>query len=200
MATLTNPINKSNILSRFDDYVTNTANSGISWGTNSIPRYTGTAGPAVDAMDSSRFGGSTSGRARVVGTDSLSNPIGASNIYANLLNETNSFSNIRNTRAKLNITSSGFSPYNTGTYDTPGVIYDQTAVAYLNTGYISNAQSVDNGGVAAGNTVSTTSLETLFDNLRALYNSKRANTIEITKNICHASCHTSCHTSGRSRR
>ena len=37
MATLTNPINAQNIVDRFADYVTATADSGISWGTNALP-------------------------------------------------------------------------------------------------------------------------------------------------------------------
>ena len=37
MATLTNPVEEQNVVNRFADYVPPAANTGISYGTNSIP-------------------------------------------------------------------------------------------------------------------------------------------------------------------
>lgn len=198
MATLSNPINKANLLARFDDYVTSVANAGITWGTNNIPRFTGTQGPAVDVVSSSVFGGTTAGRSRAVGEGDLIDPVTAANIHNTLLLETQQFTAIRNMNFKLNITSSGFSPYNTGTYNTPGIIYDATAVAYMN--YVQAMDSPGDGGVAAGNTITVDRMQTLFSLLQTAYNAKRALTDVVTTSICHASCHTSCHSSGRSRR
>lgn len=189
MATLTNPINAQNIVDRFADYVTATANSGISWGTNAIP---------FGEMDAGYFGGDTGGRGISISGGNISNtPITASTIYDTLCAETQTYSNIRNMRALLFVTGGGG---NTGSRPTPGYVYDGTAVAHLNTNYRQGQINATNPSVSSGNAISAANLETLFDRLRSVYSDNyRASTQTIQIDVCHASCHSNCHSS-RGRR
>jgi hypothetical protein len=188
MATLTNPIRTQNIVDRFADYVTATSASGISWGTNAYP---------FAEFDGNNFGGTTSGRPiGISGGNIGSGVITASNIYNTLVNETAAYTSIRNLRAILFVDGAGG---NTGSRPTPGVIYDQTAVAYMNGSYLQSIGTPANNGVASGNVASATNLESFFNTLRSTYNSARGSTVTIQVNVCHASCHSSCHGS-RSRR
>ena len=188
MATLTSPIEEQNIVDRFADYVVSTANAGITWGTNSVP---------FSEMSTSYFGGTTSGKTiEISGNNITGDPINASTIYNTLVAETNRYTKIRNLRAILFVDGGGG---NIGNYATPGVNYDQTAVAYLNDSYLQNVGSPANGGVQAGSVASDDSLEALFTNLRSSYNTSRANTQTIQINVCHSNCHSDCHGS-RSRR
>ena len=188
MATLTSPIRTQNIVDRFADYVTATASSGISWGTNAYP---------FGEFPGGYFGGSTSGRPiGISGGNIGSGVIRASNIYNTLVNETNQYTLIRNLRAILFVDGGGG---NTGSRPTPGVVYDATAVAYMNGNYLQNIGSPGNNGVASGNAASSSNLESFFNTLRSSYNGARASTVTIQVNVCHASCHSSCHSS-RGRR
>lgn len=188
MATLTSPVSPQNIVDRFADYVTATANTGISWGTNAKP---------FAEMADGEFGGSTGGRGITIsGGNIAGNPITASTIYNVLVAETQTYSNIRNLRALLFVDGGGG---NTGTRPTAGYVYDQTAVAHLNTGYRQSQNAIGNAGVSSGSAISAANLETFFSNCRAEYNARRANTVAIQTNVCHASCHSSCHSS-RGRR
>ncbi len=192
MAQLTNPVERQNIVDRFADYVVATANSGISWGTNAYPfsecDFTGI------------FGGPTSGKGiEVVGGSIGAGPSGeitAQNIYDTLIAETYRYTRIRTIRCLLFVTGDGG---NTGSRPTPGYVYDQTAIANLNTNYL---QSVTSGrdDVLSGNVVTVSGLEAMFDSMRANYNSARGNSAGTwTTTVCHASCHSSCHSS-RGRR
>lgn len=195
MATLTNPVSRQNIVDRFSDYVTATANAGIVWGTNALPTHTD--GTVVTL--SGNFGGTTSGRAISINGDTLGasgSIITAITIYNSLLTDTNRYTRIRKLRARLNVTGTGG---NTGTRPTAGIIYDQTAVAHMNDTYLQAIASVNNAGVASGQVIDDTNLETLFSNLRTEYNTKRDTTVTLTRDVCHASCHSSCHGS-RGRR
>ena len=188
MATLTSPVTTQNIVDRFADYVTATADSGISWGTNAYP---------FGEFPGSEFGGSTSGRPiGISGGNIGSGVITAANIYNTLVNETNQYTSIRNLRALLFVEGDGG---NTGSQPTPGYIYDQTSVAYMNGNYLQNIGSPGNAGVTSGNVVSSANLESFFDTFRSSYNNTRVSTVTIQVNVCHASCHSSCHGS-RGRR
>lgn len=190
MATLTNPIQPQNIVDRFADYVTATADSGISWGTNVYP---------FSEFDPAYFGGDTSGRPIGINGSSIGSAggaISALNIYNTLVNETTAYTSIRNLRALLFVGGGGG---NTGSRPTPGYVYDATAVAYMNTGYLQSIGSPNNAGISAGNAISSSGLETFFSNLTTSYNSARTTTTEVTISVCHASCHSSCHSS-RGRR
>ena len=190
MATLTDPILPQNIVDRFKDFVTDTANSTIVWGTNSKP---------FTDMPDETFAGTTAGTTITatganIGTTGL--PITAANIVSVLTSETALYTNIRNLRALLNVTGGGG---NTGSQGTPGIIYDQTQKANLNISYRQTLSSVSNSNVSSGQTISESNLETFFTNLRTEYASKRDVTQQIQVDICHASCHSSCHGS-RGRR
>ena len=189
MATLTNPVNAQNIVDRFADYVVATANSGISWGTNAVP---------FAEMDTAYFGGTTGGRGISINGSSVSaTPITASTIFNALCAETQTYSNIRNLQALLNVTGGGG---NSGSRPTAGIVYNNTAVAHLNTGYRQGQSNPTNPSVSTGNVISAANLETLFDRLRTVYSSTyRASTQAIQIDVCHASCHSNCHGS-RGRR
>lgn len=188
MATLTSPIGKQNIVDRFADYVAADANASITWGSNNEP---------FSEMDNATWGGTTSGRSiGITGASITGTVITASTIRSVLQAETAAYTNMRNLRARLNVTGGGG---NTGSRPTPGIIYDQTAKAHLNTGYRQSLGTVANAGVTSGTTISTTNLETYFSNLRTEYRRLRDNTVTITVDVCHASCHSSCHGS-RGRR
>ena len=189
MATLNNPINPQNIVDRFADYVVATANTGIVWGTDALP---------FPEFNSAEFGGTTAGKnIGIIGSNigAVGSAINATNIYNTLLNETTTYTNIRNLRALLFVDGDGG---NTGSRPVPGVVFDTTSSAYLNATYL---QSIGAGAsdVVSGSNITSTGLETFFDNLRTSYNSARGSTVTLQVNVCHASCHSSCHGS-RSRR
>lgn len=189
MAELTNPVASQNIVDRFADYVVSTANANITWGTNNIP---------FSEMGTSYFGGTTAGKPIGINGPSVGNSgtlITATGIYNTLLNEAFAYTSIRLTRAILVVDGGGG---NTGSRPTPGVIYDQTAIAFLNSNYRVGI-SPNASDVSLGNTITSSGLEQLFDNLRASYNSARNSTATVQINVCHASCHSSCHSS-RGRR
>lgn len=209
MATLTDNINAQNIVDRFADYVVATANSGISWGTNAYPFgvYSGYF-PNI-------FGGDTGGKGIGINGNNLGgagSTITASTIVNVLRAETQAYTRIRNLRALLFITGTGYAPTSgdgavnqrtdlgpiTGT--NPGYIYDATAVANLNTSYVQiSLGATASDGISAGSTINTGNLETFFSNLRTAYNNARASTHTEQVNVCHASCHNNCHSS-RGRR
>jgi hypothetical protein len=200
MASLTNPVNKQNIVDRFADYVVATANSGIGWGTNAVPTWSHPYLGTFNVVDPALFGGTTGGKAiGINGTSIAGTTITASTIYNTLLAETNTYTLIRNLRGTLTVTGAGRTDNPSGETWPVGLQYDATVVSYMNGNYLQNVGSPANGGVAATNTISAPNLETLFFNLRAAYNSARANTLQYDTVICHASCHSSCHSS-RGRR
>ena len=190
MVALTSPVNAQNVVDRFTDYVVSTANSGISWGSNSKP---------FPEMPDGYFGGATSGRAIGVSGASFPNPITALTIYNTLNNETYNYFYIRNMRALRFVTGTGgntpngpFRPGGSGGYN-----YDSTAVAYNN----DRNPRTNAGlfGVASGEAIKSTNLESFLNDCRAQYNSARGNTKTVQIDVCHASCHSSCHGS-RGRR
>jgi hypothetical protein len=187
MATLTSPISAQNIIDRFADFAPASANSGIVWGTNSVP---------FSGFSTSYFGGTTAGRSiGITGADINQNPITASVINTAIENETAAYSQIRNLKATRTVTGPGG---NTGTYPNPGQIFNQTRKAYLNSSY---AQTLSAAGVTltAGTQISASGLEAKFTDLQTRFNSLVSNTVTVNINICHASCHSSCHGS-RGRR
>jgi hypothetical protein len=192
MASLTNPVTKQNIVDRFADYVRDTANSGISWGTNAYP--------FGEFDQGGIFGGGTGGKGIQIDGNSIgtngSGDITAQNIYDTLITETYRYTKIRNMRAVLFVDGGGG---NTGSRPTAGVVYDQTAVAYMSDSYLQGV-SAGRDDVYAGNNVTAGGLEVMFSNMRNAYNGARGNSAgTFQTNVCHASCHSSCHSS-RGRR
>jgi len=190
MATLTNPVTPQNIVDRFADFVTSTANSSIEWGTNNKP-----FGEMPDAV----FEGTNAGTTITATGNSIGvtgNTITASNIVNALLTETALYTNIRNLRALLNVVGGGG---NTGNYGSPGIIFDATQKSNLNTSYRQTLNTVNVSNVSTGNVITVSNLETFFTNLQTEYSTQAANIQTIQVDVCHASCHSSCH-SNRGRR
>lgn len=186
-------VTKQSIIDRFADYVRDTANSGISWGTNAYP--------FSEFSHGGIFGGGNGGKALEINADSISatelGEVLAQSIYDVLIAETARYTKIRNMRAVLFVDGGGG---NTGSRPTPGVVFDQTAVAYMNNDYLQGPVSAAREDVFSGNKITAGGLEVMFSNMRAAYNEKRAISAGTWQtNVCHASCHSSCHSS-RGRR
>lgn len=192
MAAITDPVNKQNIVDRFADYVTANANSGISWGTNAYP---------FGEWDKAYlFGGSTGGKAIGISGGNISGgasgEVVAQYIYDALITETYYYTSIRNMRALLNVTGGGG---NTGSRPTAGIVYDGTAVTFMNGNYYQGV-SAGRDNVYAGNTITASGLQNMFYSMYANYWAARGNTAgPFQTDVCHASCHSSCHSS-RGRR
>jgi hypothetical protein len=190
MVTLTSPVTPQNIVDRFADFVLATANAGIVWGTNTLP---------FAEMPDATYAGTTSGTSvtatgATIGT--TGDTITAATIRSVLETETALYTNIRQQRAVLNVTGDGG---NTGTRPTPGIIFDDTQVAHLDTSNRAAIGAVADANVTTGQTVDDTNLETYFTNLTAAYTAIRTTTVTTQIDVCHASCHSSCHSS-RGRR
>jgi hypothetical protein len=196
MATLTNPINKQNIVDRFADYVVASGNAGISWGTNNRPPYFNTTYLGFEP-----FGGTTGGKAIESSAANITDAnVTAATIYNVLVAETQRYSNIRNLRALVNVTGAGGNtPIGPEVPGAPGIIYDVTAKAYLSTAYRQATISPANAGVAAAQVARSANLESFYNNLRTTYSTYGNTTATIQVNVCHSSCHTSCH-ANRGRR
>jgi hypothetical protein len=188
---LLDPISAQNVVNRFADYVRGAANSGISWGTNAWPF-------GEFAPNAGIFGGDTNGKpieisgANLGGTGAIAN---AQTTYNVLIDETTRYTRIRLLRAVLVVDGGGG---NTGSRPTPGVVFDGTAVAHLNSGF-QVAVSADRDNVFSGNVMTRVGTANMFNNMRTAYNNIRAVSIYSQVNVCHASCHSSCH-NARGRR
>jgi hypothetical protein len=213
MATLNNPINAQNIVDRFSDYVVATANQGIIWGTNNVPvgdTSPAVVDPIVQIVPTDQFGGTTGGKAIGITGANIEGPGGlitASAIYQTLVNETNSYTNIRQLNAVLRVTGTGG---NAGTrltnsgYDGSRAyieVTNTTNPAYLAPSY---SQSISISPAAAyeltdGSIIKSSRLEQFFSDLQLAYNAARSTVVPYITEVCHASCHSSCHGS-RGRR
>lgn len=183
-------ITPQNLVDYYREFVVDVANSNIAWANNAEP---------FGEFDENLLSGTTSGRAiGISGSNvgSAGNLIDASDIYDVVLAETAQYTRIRNLRALLFVDGGGG---NTGSRPNPGYIFDETRKAYMNTSYLQSLASISAGNVATDNTITASSLETLFTALRVEYEAKQTNTVTIQVNVCHASCHSSCHGS-RGRR
>jgi len=195
MVTLTNPINKQNIVDRFNDYVRATANTGIVWGTGANPF------PEWDKPE--LWGGSTSGKvSEISGANLNTTQVTADTIYNVLIAETRRYGRIRVITAQLFVTGTGrtVSTGNaTGTRPTPGTVFDETKVSHLTSAY-DQTGDVNRGTVVKDAKIFASELEALFGRMRDGYNILRANSAgTFVTSVCHASCHSNCHGS-RGRR
>jgi len=209
MATLNNPIEEQNLIDRFADYVTATANSGIVWGSNAPgPSYTDVNGTTYSAFSAGSnsaansigvalFGGTTSGPAiSISGSSITGDPINAGTIRTTLENETALYTNVRKLRVQITIDGGGG---NTGTRRSTGVVIDDTQVAHMATSYRQSLGTVSTNQVVSGAQITVSGLQGYFSNLQSAYNTARNNVHTYTATVCHASCHSSCHGS-RGRR
>lgn len=187
MAELSGNIRPQNIVDRYADFVTATANANLAWNRENLP---------FPEFSSSYFNsGNRSIGITGVDVDSAGNNITPNNIYNALLTETATYTNIRNLQAILFVNGSGG---NTGTRPVKGIVFNQTRKAHFTTAYRQALNEVTQG-IATGQNITALNLEALFGRLRDAYTTKAANTIAVQVNVCHASCHSSCHGS-RSRR
>jgi hypothetical protein len=209
MATLTNNISAQNIVDRFADYVVATGNASIVFGSNAVPFG------VYSAYFPNIWGGTTAGKSIGINGNNLGgagSTITASTIVSVLRTETATYTRIRNLRAILFITGTGYAPTvgdgtgnNTRTDLGPitgtaaGVIYDQTSKANLSTAYLQTLGATTSTGISTGSNVTTANLETFFTNLQTAYATARDTTHTQQENVCHASCHNNCHSS-RGRR
>ena len=187
MATLSGNINPQNIVDRYADFVTATANANLAWNRENLP---------FSEFDANYFSSGT----RSIGitganVDSAGNLIAPANIYTALLAETQTYTNLRNLRALLFVAGGGG---NTGTRGTPGYIVDSTAKAHFTPSYRQSLNAVTQG-IAPQQNITAANLEALFGRLRDAYTDKAVDTVTIQVDVCHASCHSSCHGS-RGRR
>jgi hypothetical protein len=185
-------ITPQNLVDRYSQFVTATANSDLVWWDNNKP---------FAEFDNAFFQSGSSGTGKSIGISGSSvgvagNLIDASDIYDVLLEETVKYTILRNLNAQLFVEGGGG---NTGSRPTAGTVFNQTSKAYLNSSYLQSLSPVDAGNVTSNNTITVSDLEGLFTRLRNEYSAKKENTISVTVSVCHASCHSSCHGS-RSRR
>ena len=183
-------ITPQNLVDYYKEFVVDIANSNIAWAADAEP---------FSEFDETQLSGTTAGKSiGISGSNvgSAGNLIDASDIYDVVVAETATYTRIRNLRAVLNVEGGGG---NTGSRPNAGIIFDETRKAFMNTSYLQSLGSISAGDVTTGNTITASSLENLFNALRAEYETKQvtANTIQV--NVCHASCHSSCHGS-RGRR
>jgi hypothetical protein len=187
MAELSGNIRPQNIVDRYADFVTATANENLTWNRENLP---------FPEFNSNLF---ESGNRSITVTgsdiDVAGNNITPNNIYNALLNETATYTNLRNLRALLFVEGGGG---NTGSRPTPGFVYDSTSKAHFTTEYRQSLDAV-NQGIATGQDITVLNLEALFGRLRDAYTNKAVDTVTVQVNVCHASCHSSCHGS-RGRR
>jgi len=190
--TANTDVENQEIINRFKEYLTDTANSGIIY-------HTGNA-PFVD-FPTTYFAGTSTGRpaaVTIVDIGGDNTDVIATNIFHALLDETNRYTGIRNLRARLFVEGDGG---NTGTRPTEGFVEDVTAVAFLTDGYKTLIPTVPDANVSSEGLqhIDASNLEQLLQNLKDAYNNTRDSTEEIIISVCHASCHSSCHGS-RNRR
>lgn len=188
---LTDNISAQNVVNRFADYVRGAANSGISWGTNAYPF-------AEFNVRAFVFGGDTNGKGIEINGNNLGGAgaiASAQTVYNVLIDETTRYTRIRLMQAVLVVDGGGG---NTGSRPTPGVVYNNTAVAHMNSSFQVGV-SAGRNNVFAGNVMTRGGTADMFNNMRAAYNARRAVSSYQQVNVCHASCHNNCHNS-RGRR
>jgi len=121
MAFLSDPIKQQDIIDRFGDYVVALANFGISWGIGDKP---------FPEMPDSYFGGTKAGKPTSLSSAGSSGTlINAATIYNAVLSETMRYTNIRNMRALLYVTTTDVQ---TGqVYQAPtGGLFDRARTLY----------------------------------------------------------------------
>lgn len=192
MAALTGNINPQNVVDRFADYVTATANAGITWDEDDAPFPEFPKGSHMKGKKSSGKGLGISGANIAV----AGQPITSAAIYSALVAETKTYTRIRTVRARRFVEGGGG---NTGTRAVAGYDSDNTQIAIMNEAYIQDIGQPNNPWVATDQPATADGLQALFDSLKAAYLAARSNPVTLDQNVCHSSCHSSCHGS-RGRR
>lgn len=194
MATLSNPITRSNTRSRWEDYVAAAARAGIVWGRNRKP---------FSQMPTSYFGGnynsppSTSAYASDNTLGSSGGLITASTFRNGLVGATTNWTHMRLMRARryYNRQGSWQLQYNS-TQKAYCLTSDRVAIAAPS---IPTLGPTAGGLIYAGSNAANTGVEEYFARLRSAYYARRDNPRNRYVYVCHYSCHYSCHGS-RGRR
>lgn len=184
-------ITPQNLVDYYKEFVVDSANANIAWGTNNFP--------FSDWPSNTILGGNTAGRSIGITGSNIStagNLIDASDILDVLTAETANYYMIRNLRAILFVEGGGG---NTGSRGAAGTVFDETRKAHMNSNYVQAQGTILNGGVVQGDRITASTLESFFANLKADFEAKQGQAVAYTVSVCHASCHSSCHGS-RGRR
>ena len=184
-------ITPQNLVDNYKEFVVDSANANIAWAGNNFPFSDWPSGTILAGTTAGRSIGITGAN-----VSSAGNLIDASDIYTVLAAETANYYMLRNLRAILFVQGDGG---NTGSRPSPGNVFDTTAKAYMNSSYVQSQGTIQNGGVAEGNTITKQNLEAFFANLKSDFEAKQSEVVSYTVSVCHASCHSSCHGS-RGRR
>jgi hypothetical protein len=212
-SVLYDPVNGANLYNRFNAIVVSNVNFGIEWALDNKP---------FSEMGDTYFGGNRAGFADLTG--GFTGTINAQGIYDAAVGVLRTFSSVRKLRARLNVTVTGSSPWNTGSRGGPGgIIYDDTQVAFMSSAYQQTITAIGRSDMQANYVITRAGIEggyvglTLadgsqnpssfrglgltgfFQDCKSRMDSLRNNTTTVTITVCHASCHSSCHGS-RSRR
>lgn len=202
--SLTNPINKSNLVDRFNALVTNEVNANIEYNRSNKP---------FPEAPNSWFGGSggyPSLSPSVV--DTVTPEVTASAVASAFIDWTRQMTRIRNARMRLQVTGGGG---NRPAGPRPGpaapaYAEDVIGIAYLSSGYTQTLPSVQQNDVGAGLIITRNGLDgTLaqnpnfggailqsgfMQNLLNGWEQRKGNLATLpTATVCHASCHASCH-------
>lgn len=227
MATLSGTIDKQEIMDRFRDYVEADVNASIVWYQGNEPTMdTSPVAAGVTAVinlpvqsrginplrASSTWNDGDFAVSSGTFTNGTDQVIRAAELYNKLYAETQKTVRIFKWLLIGVVTGEGG---NNGTRltTTPNVVgrtwielFRDTQVAYFEDPiYFSGVRSIaapDNAGVAAGQAIDDTNLETFFSNLRDAFRANRDTVHNAQGNVtgvCHSSCHASCHGS-RGRR
>jgi hypothetical protein len=223
---ISNPISKAGIVGRYNDFVADTANAGISWGSNAKPTvvYGGVTYNRIRSTDeATAVAGSTAGLGDTSSTVLAGTVIDASDIYDKLSAATLVYTNLRNIQAIFYIQGAGG---NSGSISTPtGYTYSTqlqisnaygytvtdggynvsavTAKSHLATSTRRTDISINDAStysLETGDTVNDTNLESFFQHMQDRYVVWQDLLYDTFVNwTCHTSCHNSCHSS-RGRR
>lgn len=190
--SLTNPINKANLISRFNQLVTTEVNSNI--------QYSITNKPFPEAPNS--WFGSTSVFPELGSTGIPGTVVTATEIFNALFNRTRQMTRVRFATMRLEVTGAGIRKTESGIAHLSSA-YEQTlpatSTADVIIGFLITRNGLDGTVQQGGNPNGTTFSDGLFQNLRRSWEARRNTSITITHTICHSSCHGSCHGS-RGRR
>lgn len=210
MATLTNPMSKSNIATRFADFTAASANGSIIWSSGTPPQYTDPADQSVhDVIPTAKLSGASGLTPGANLSFEASALITAQSVINALSIETQRFKSIREVKATLTVTGDGGNRPAGPVSGASGVVFDQTKVAHINAGAtdpIGGAGDEIPGlpagatySIATGQKITSANVESFMTALKDAYIAHRDNELSYNTDICHASCHSSCHSS-RSRR
>lgn len=190
--SLVNPINKANLISRFNQLVTTEVNANI--------QYSIINKPFSEAPNA--WFGSTANFPELGSTGIPGTEVNASQIFTALSTRTRQMTRIRFAVMRLEVTGRGITKTESGITHLSAA-YEQTlpstSSADVVSGFIITRNGLDGTVTQGGNPNGTTFSDGLFQNLRRSWESRRNTSITLTHTICHSSCHNSCHGS-RGRR